>query len=473
MTTTYHVDLTVAGHAWSIDRGDVPTMDDLTTGLVLDGLSLQWSYGSPGLFPDQPQPVTLALQLLFSASFLADDVVIGAAVALTFLTDAYPDAGDPSTYATATFSGRIGTVSAAPHRLGVLYTVVCTDITAQLGESFVGDTPWPAEPMLTRINRIAALAGLPALWVDSDTHGGSPLAARDVDAQPALELLTTYLRQWAYDSPLDNDPHRLILTGHINPPDDVYQLVELPEHITLGRYPGRLHADGTISFVREGVPGVGIAPWVLDAAWLDFAAVWTQTKGRAPNAVVVTGPGGAAVASTGEEPLVASRLDTELTDVDDAALVAQMYLPDTTQQAAWTVDSFRLYGDLDDVNLGSGQLMLSGAGDGVVTGPQRVAETLTGVVVVDNIPATQTPVFQFQDSRAFYAGRLTGATLTIQGGRWFVDFTLRPDIPRPPRAGDGAAVTWAAVAADVPALTWAEVDSVYTWADVRLIGRTT
>lgn len=460
---TYRVRLAMLGREWDIEQGDPAMVDDLP--IVMDGMSLAWSYGNPSVYPEQPQPVTLAFQLLYERSALATDLVIGAAVDLEVFTDAYPGYL-PDVPATASFTGRVGAVSAAPDELGILYTVVATDVTAQLGEHLVGDTPWPAEGLQSRINRVAAAAGIVGdLATDTDTTGGSPVAARDVDAQNALELLTGYLRQWPFSSLVYRQPHRQVLTGHVSEPGDAYELVPVPDHIIQGRYPGRLNSDGVLHFVREG-PSGGLGCWVLDAAWVDFAAVWQQTKGANPNTVVVAGDAGTAIATTGETPTVAASLTgVELTDLDDMALLAQMYLPGTTQQSAWTVDTFTLLG-LEGMDLGAGMLLLSSRDDAF-----DAQLTLTGVVVIDGIPAEQTPVFQYPNGTAFYAGLLNGATLTIMDGEWSIGFQVRPDVPRPPPEGDGFAVTWADLAADVPGLTWAEMDPVFTWADARLIGR--
>ncbi len=73
-----------------------------------------------------------------------------------------------------------------------LTDVVATDPIADLAHLPVGDAPWPVESVSARATRIQALT--PLVW-QSDASTAR-VAARDVDAQPALDLLDD-LAVWA------------------------------------------------------------------------------------------------------------------------------------------------------------------------------------------------------------------------------------------------------------------------------------
>jgi hypothetical protein len=65
--------------------------------------------------------------------------------------------------------------------------LIAVDPLGDLNGLTVGDTPWPAEPAHDRAQRIANLTGLLGGWLLDPAP--QPVAARDVDAQPALMLL--------------------------------------------------------------------------------------------------------------------------------------------------------------------------------------------------------------------------------------------------------------------------------------------
>lgn len=93
------------------------------------------------------------------------------------------------------FVGQVTDVAAAPGVAGVtgpaLVSVVAAGSLARLGRLVVGDTPWPAERDGARAARILALAAANAgVTVGPVDVGTVDVLGRDVDAQPALELLT-------------------------------------------------------------------------------------------------------------------------------------------------------------------------------------------------------------------------------------------------------------------------------------------
>jgi hypothetical protein len=91
------------------------------------------------------------------------------------------------------FSGRVTDVPRItwevhpddPDRWMCLVRVQCVGPLAGWGRQRVGDVPWPAETVHDRAQRIAGLTGQTLV-----VQGGAPtVVARDVDAQPAINLL--------------------------------------------------------------------------------------------------------------------------------------------------------------------------------------------------------------------------------------------------------------------------------------------
>lgn len=88
------------------------------------------------------------------------------------------------------FSGRITDVAAEwDGGTSARVSVIAQDWLAELANRFVGDQPWPEEQLGIRAQRIVTLSGQPiALKVDSGI-GALPVTYRDVDRQPAANLL--------------------------------------------------------------------------------------------------------------------------------------------------------------------------------------------------------------------------------------------------------------------------------------------
>jgi hypothetical protein len=91
----------------------------------------------------------------------------------------------------------------AKQRWGALYDVTAVDPMAELANLIVGDTPWPQETISQRAARIQALT--PLAWT---TEGSAALvAARDVDAQPAYDMLDDLAHQGSLAGGLFYDPN--------------------------------------------------------------------------------------------------------------------------------------------------------------------------------------------------------------------------------------------------------------------------
>lgn len=89
------------------------------------------------------------------------------------------------------FSGRITDVEAEydDGRQLVLIEVTAQDHTAELANRDVASTPWAAEALGVRAQRIVTLSGQPTQLVVDAGISAVVVTARDVDAQPALRML--------------------------------------------------------------------------------------------------------------------------------------------------------------------------------------------------------------------------------------------------------------------------------------------
>jgi hypothetical protein len=95
------------------------------------------------------------------------------------------------------FTGRITDLHAQATATGVGVDVTATDWTADLANTSIGDTPWPVQTIATRVKRILALVAASIDPVDQaavqpvidPVPGAFNVTWRDVDAQPAMQLL--------------------------------------------------------------------------------------------------------------------------------------------------------------------------------------------------------------------------------------------------------------------------------------------
>jgi hypothetical protein len=89
------------------------------------------------------------------------------------------------------FSGRITDLEAAFDigMGGTLVSVTAQDNTAELANRFVSSTPWPAESLITRWNRIITAANQSTASSVAASAQPAPITYRDVDNQPAAVML--------------------------------------------------------------------------------------------------------------------------------------------------------------------------------------------------------------------------------------------------------------------------------------------
>lgn len=142
------------------------------------------------LIQEHPEPDEATFSLIAPDSTTYAQLTIGDPVRI----QVYPAGG--FTGSPVTFHGRVSSVSARPHDLGVLYTVACVDYLADLAELTVGQTDYPRELVGTRLARIMADAGVG--WADHPDapFSGFPwgagvwfMAARSKSPTDALSLI--------------------------------------------------------------------------------------------------------------------------------------------------------------------------------------------------------------------------------------------------------------------------------------------
>lgn len=166
-----------AGTVWTTQRVEwtVQASDPAGTwvGVALElGSFVAWS-AWPGTWAEQPAGLTWR----DLGSAVVDDVQILA-----------PPAAVRNVLV---FSGRIKSLVAKPAGSGVSIDVIAADWTADLANADVSDNPWLAEKVSVRVPRILALAGGDVTASIDSFPAGQIVSWRDVDSQPAMDLLSS------------------------------------------------------------------------------------------------------------------------------------------------------------------------------------------------------------------------------------------------------------------------------------------
>jgi hypothetical protein len=91
----------------------------------------------------------------------------------------------------------------ADERWGAVFDVTAVDPIAELANQPIGDAPWPQETISNRATRIEALT--PLTWVNDPS--AALVAARDVDLQPAADLLDDLAHMASLSGGLFYDPN--------------------------------------------------------------------------------------------------------------------------------------------------------------------------------------------------------------------------------------------------------------------------
>lgn len=525
----YRVRVDVGPHSWTIERGDAPDYgptDDLVVG---------WKLPENAAWPTQPEMSYARFGVIVAdaADFQAD---IGDPVALwvwehpegTPLPAGYTDPdGLGSWLPVAVFAGRVTELEAATHGLGVLYRVSCLDYlvdAAELAVSADDDTGWPGEDIEDRLTRITDLADDAFVSVPWDLFEGPetgwgvfwPNAAPETKG--SLDHVVEHLAQYVYfghfDPPIQGGARGILIpnipsadvvaAGASLVPDpsrryDIAWAFRTNFNRQAGLYlPAQLRPSGPggtwrptvdpdqtelwdgsamVPVVPDDVPAQAIG--ILPARAVDFPASWLRVKRARAETVrvetvqnwadiggrtwIVQSVRDAHAAEPINNPTVKSTVKTELGYAEEARTLARFLVPEPAQTALrWEADGFRVWADQVPDRLTKGNS---------ATWFHPISWLYSPMVCIGDIPEQLNPNATVQD---YYYGLLSSAEFHVKDGRYWVDFTLSRELPRPASGtslNTTGAITGASMALDQPTVAWDDLDPSITWYDTRAIRR--
>lgn len=225
------------------------------------------------------------------------------------------------------FAGRI-TDRALSHldtqergRLG-RFTITAAGTLARLGVRKVGDTPWPQETGAQRAERILTAAQVPHR-IDGTTD--APVLPRDVDAQPALDLLAdlaTDTSAAVFDTPSGAVVYQA-LSGRARPVFP-YRWVDFPADWAWAGLDPALTWDGTPPSIGQWDSPGSEFPIILPPNAVEWEPTWASSEAQVVNRVRV---GWGTVPQGGEQAWV------ESSDAASAARHGERYAYQGTQLA--------------------------------------------------------------------------------------------------------------------------------------------
>jgi hypothetical protein len=431
---TWHVDIRIGGHTWSIDQADGAAPDDIRP---LAGMSFGWTVPRDGLWPVQPDPMQASLALNVPYFNDVADIAEGDPVAIEVRADS---AGD----VVASFYGDVSTRRATPRadRLGVILSIVAVDSLVK-GITELPSTIGTNDGAFDSSNVVLDLSGgtsaflhavdlLDYIWVHR-LAGGVDLtgltytnddvamyAPQGSDIRAYIDLVLVQLVNIS-------DLTRMVLSPNIDPATGQVAAAASGRYFTLDT----IQASRVVDLV--GRPGSDAAPLVFQAsAFNRDQLAWNAAKGTTPARIQITGFGNDGTASTEQEtPYVAGSpgagtvaLASQLADGADAIALATFYA--NQLWAPWQVDDLTLLVTDREVDVPVGlfpQWTLPENDPGRASCyVQRV--TLTG------LQSNLTP-----DGTDTTTGVLVGATCRITGGRLYLDLSLHT-VPADPVEGD-------------------------------------
>lgn len=474
----YRVGVRVGVHEWTVTAGDAPDYGPT------DGLRMRWRMPEDKLWPQQPDPLSAELGIVAADYDDVADIDVGSSASVRVWI------ADPSSDPDGAFDwpfrvdGRVTDAVWKPRKQGggVLELVVL-DYTVELAELRAGATPWLAENTEQRLEAIWAAAGVPAgdrppATQYTLTH--FPVAARDVDSRPVLELLDETLRQAVGPKTwmgAEAGPARWIVAPWTDSDGEFirWSLDPITRSYGAGSVSDDFPLPGTF-----GDTGAGYGPVVipdpsrgaLDACQIDMDAEWYRNKADTLTRVELKAPGDVIVtADNGGTPVVTASLDVTVTDTARLAELAAWYLPEPGRVERWRVDRFRWHlSRVPDAERASWDLrsMLWPSHHGTASvGSSSRAAAYNRILAIAGIPDSSNP-----GELDYYAGQLVEAELVIEGGHYSLDFRLRRYLPPPTPLGPGlySYLAWDTLRRDHLAVTWADLDPRPTWADYRMIG---
>lgn len=149
--------------------------------VALSGLSIRWGRRTS---VDQPDPGTCSVTVLDPPGGRRFDAAVPLGATLRVVSDV---AGAR----VIVFDGRVTDLDAnySDSDGGATVDVVAADLTADLGNRYVGDDPWPVEALSVRVGRILALAGATQAATIDPRPAGVTVSRMDADRQGAMNLL--------------------------------------------------------------------------------------------------------------------------------------------------------------------------------------------------------------------------------------------------------------------------------------------
>lgn len=407
----YRAVVELGAHTFSAELGDPPEL-----GVVLP-ISFGWAMDDDATgYPAQLEVGTASLLLV-----IADGAEIAGVDVGTWMRVRVWDNPDDIARPVATFAGRVADYEIEPHPHGIGVRLLGADYTADLaGGGTVGAEAWPEESGDARAGRIMAEAG--AAWT-SDPIGNvfEPRAGQPAPAANVLrETLTAAARRagGTYTA-----PGRVILTPNVDAAGQLagYRGTFVPaESTVIDKVPTAVHRRASWRRNR-----------ITDGRW-----------------VHIDHPGGPTVYGD-RQGTPRPRLAVPVYDTDALAELALGVTP----AFSWVSGApLRL-------DLSHPAAPTVAVADWLWRDPASPAVPGAGRVVVVSVCDAMPGMF------TTYAGVLAGVTFTLEpGGRRYIDFRLRPDVP----AYSTATPRWLD---EPPAATWADELPGADWYALRTIDR--
>lgn len=457
----YSIRLRLGDHVWNIDEND----GDLSTPAVLAGLSFTWSapqdrgWPPPGAMPFTTNVLpfdTLSVSVLADAAEDVADIARNQVCHFTFTPDGYADP-------LCEFAGRLGDPSIVPRLVGdehagVYLTVSASDYRVDLttrsyittGTSTLADS---ADRMYVSIRNISTLLGYGSMFLAPDATldaiFGFPAfdivvegAITDMDVFRALGFVPLP----NYDANGDLDATHPFLYPLLPTPaapstdpavnqyglDPIlaspYELGVVGGLLTIvgGGLPANLVPTESLTWSRDREPNYA----ELDSGAVGVLTYWRGQQDGAPI------PG----------PLTRRTVRGRLDDVNYQSIQLDV------EEAPYGPERFVVLGYLDPSVV-----------DGWLNYPARVFT----VVNMAGLDPQQNPT-----GGTWVAGMLGSARLVIPAnGKWYVEGLMRRSRPNSStRDYVTADLTYDDIAADFPAVTYADIDPTLTYRNLDLIG---
>lgn len=525
----YRVHVSVGPYSWDIERGDPADYGPI------DGLKIGWKYPENAAWPTQPELPYASFGVIVPDTDSFEGVDVGAPVTIAVWaepagtplpadfrdnSDAY--LGVPGLFMpVASFGGRVTEMTGEPHELGYVYRLQCIDYLVDALDLKISDEDgdgWPAEDILDRLTRLAELGsavtggGVP--WTSGAPSDGWGVfhAQAEPETKGVLEHMTDHLSQyadnWHSDTLRPGSRGIVHSNNHLKlwqadtlglEPDPARRLMIVwrarKMYARSYRMPARFTPTGIGGLWRPEVDpydGTGFVDPVfwpagedtaperfgsLPADLVEFDATWSRTKrARAERVWVETN---IVFVDAGTQrrvyrqirpedhtstPPPSITITTTLAYREEARWLAEFLLPEAGVNGRWEVDKFRFWADQDPYRLTRGN-------EATWLHPYW-AVAFNPVVAIAGIPPEQNPNSSGAD---YYAGVLTGCEFVLQNGRYYVDFTLGRDIPRPNDGGTSEGNTPHLTSASMKldpaqaAVRGVDLDPGYTFWDYRLL----